>query len=571
MQDNLLQECENYVKKVIFLHGGSTLIDQIILLITPIYLEKELNASSSMIGITLALIGIVYAITMTIIPYLAESKSKYFEWISYDKLIVIRLFLSIIIIFLIGLIKSIPGFIILSTLNAMFNIGFETSQSSISLLLPQQKADTFIYYLLIVHAVDFIISAIILSLTIDFVDYSIIFYSCSVVYGLLFIFSLKHILHKESKLLSKQMEFFDEKYYVEYKIRISRDISNKYRRRSSVARSIFKFLESKNENIEETEQIEAIMPETNPSINLELDGVKIDVLSKPSIGSKASFNSRSLIDFPIYDKRATKIVMNKMNEDIHSDKQDLNKTKSTLILSKIDRIIICLVIILESIKAAGVEIVTKWCVLYVVTRFDESIALSNLFVAVGGIAAVFGVALFPFFKDIAKTILFNENQSLNKKEDIINISFIVIILNTIVAIVFFLWIDALPYYHFGWFVMFIAGFIVAGVTAVPPNVILIRLNTEHLEAKLISIKNCITYLGSSTCSLCLGFLWKISVNSWLYSLITMCLMASFVGMIIFIVAHKIVIDTKKENIDEHTCRSKLERDLNDNEWHSDNE
>ena len=557
MQQNVLLECENYIKKIIFIHGGSTLIDQMILLITPIYLEKELNAASSMIGITLALIGIIYAITMTVIPYLAESKSKYFEWISYDKLISIRLFLSIIIIFLIGLVKSIPGFIILSTLNAMFNIGFETSQSSISLLLPPEEADKHTYNLLIVHAIDFILAAIILSITIDSVDYSIIFFSCSVIYGLLFTFSLKHILHKESKLLAKQMEFFDEDYYVEFKMRITRDITNKYRRRSSMARSIFKFLEPKNETVDGVEQTDDIEPQSNLSFNLELDGVKVDIGSN-SVNDIKTAPKR--IDFPIFDKSATKIVMNKMNDKTEDDKQFANKNKSTLILSKIDWILICLIIIIQGVKTGALDIVTTWCVLYLTARFDQPLGLSNLFVAVGGISAVFAVALFPSIKNIFKRILFGKKKSLNRKEDIITIMFMVVILNLIVAIVLFLWMDILPYYHYGWFVMVVAGFIVAGIVTVAPNIIIILLNTEHLESKILSIKNCSSYVGTSISSISLGFLWKLSINVWLYSLIILALIMSIIGVIMIIVARKIkIIDSRLKEIPD------LKRDLNDNE------
>ena len=105
-QKDVLGESEKYCKSVIFVHGGSTLNDVIILLITPIYLDQELNASSSMIGIALALIIGVYTFSNVAIPYIAESKSKCFKYLSYDTLIVIRLLLSMIVIILLANVKA---------------------------------------------------------------------------------------------------------------------------------------------------------------------------------------------------------------------------------------------------------------------------------------------------------------------------------------------------------------------------------------------------------------------------------------------------------------------------------
>ena len=45
IQNDVLAQTETYCKYVILIHAGSTLNDVIILLITPIYLEQELNTS----------------------------------------------------------------------------------------------------------------------------------------------------------------------------------------------------------------------------------------------------------------------------------------------------------------------------------------------------------------------------------------------------------------------------------------------------------------------------------------------------------------------------------------------
>ena len=85
-QMDILGKSESYCKSVILIEGGSTLIDMIILLITPIYLEKELNASTSIIGTALSLIVGIYTFSVIIIPYIAESNAKYLKHVSYGTL-----------------------------------------------------------------------------------------------------------------------------------------------------------------------------------------------------------------------------------------------------------------------------------------------------------------------------------------------------------------------------------------------------------------------------------------------------------------------------------------------------
>ena len=55
----ILKQTESHVMKMIFLNGDSTLVDTIILLVTPIYVELELKATPAIIGVAMSLIVVL--------------------------------------------------------------------------------------------------------------------------------------------------------------------------------------------------------------------------------------------------------------------------------------------------------------------------------------------------------------------------------------------------------------------------------------------------------------------------------------------------------------------------------
>ena len=431
-------------------------------------------------------------------------------------MIVLRLFLSIIVITLLANVECLSLFIILSVLNSILNVGIETSISTISLLLPEDKISKYTQMIMAVHGADYILAAIILAITMEFITVPQLFYGCAVFYGLLFIFSLKCILNKESHLLSKQMELFDEEFYVEKKKIISMNKSNKFRRRSSIEAEIEKYFQQKQK---ENEDI--------ADINVE-------------------FQKR--IDFPIYEKQATLIYGRSMKEQ--------NNNKNNLILTKNDWILICLSMLLNCMERISTEIASKWFTLYVIIRFNESIAISNLMIAMGGIGAICGIISFGYFKNnICKRLIYGKDRDkLNKKEDII-ITACCSITNIFVAIFVILWMDPfIPYLNYAWCVAFISGWISSGITAVVPNLIIVALNTEHLEAKILAIKTSLGRISASLSSLIIGFLWTLSINWFLNLLIISSLLTTLVSLLIIGVSLRLKVhgtrNTENPQVDD---------------------
>ncbi len=76
-------------------------------------------------------------------------------------------------------VKSVEGFIILSVANALFNIGTETSQSCVSLLIPEDKSTKYFQMVYIVHGLDFVLAAVILSILIEFISFQQLFYGAA--------------------------------------------------------------------------------------------------------------------------------------------------------------------------------------------------------------------------------------------------------------------------------------------------------------------------------------------------------------------------------------------------------
>ena len=531
-QRDILEECEKYCKGVILIHGGSTLNDTIILLITPIYLEQELNASSFMIGIALALIVGVYTFSNVAIPYIAESESKCFKYLSYDILIVIRLFSSIIVIIFLAITKSLTAFIVLSVLNSIFNVGFETSFSVLSLLLPEDKVSKYTILILVVHGADFLLAAVILSITMQFLTVPQLFYGCTVLYGLLFIFSLKYVLNKESQLISKQMELFDEDFYVEKKRRIAGNKSNKMRRRSSIAAEIALYFAAKstlvNQSANDNENDEAkttISESVNSKISSQEivdDGIQID---DDEINVEID---EKRIDFPIFELKATHIF------ELESMNANRNYNgKSDIILSRDNWIVIYLSMSLDIAKSIATEIVTKWFTLYVVTRFNASISYANMFIAVAAFGTIFGIILFGYLKDnICKRLIYGDREKLNKREEII-ITACCSTTNIFEAILVILWFDKIiDNLNYAWALMFICGWIAVGVTSTVSNLVIVGLNTEHLESKLLAIKSSFCTIANAFSSLIMGFLWTLSINWFLYMIIISSLMSTIISFLI---------------------------------------
>ena len=331
------------------------------------------------------------------------------------------------------------------------------------------------------------------------------------------------------------MELFDSKFYLEKKKRISINKSNKYRRRSSIAAEIEQYFQQKmkdeNKNVinhnsdaskDDKSKSNEEEKEDDDGIEIEADGINLDF-------------DKKRIHFPIYERSATKILS---NDNIISNKNIIDVT-----LTNTDWIIIYSSIALECIRGISGEVVTKWFSLYVVIRFNSSISYSYAFIATAAIGAIVGIIFFGYLRDnICKRLIYGKNKNkLNKKEDII-ITACCSITNIFAAILVILWMDPfISYLNYGFILMFIAGYIVAGITALVPNLLIASLNTEHLEPKILSIKVSLSWITSAVSLLILGFLWNISIDWFLYILIIANACTTIISLFIISVAMKINI------------------------------
>eukprot|EP01084_Bolivina_argentea_P117641 208880_1 len=142
--------------------------------------------------------------------------------------------------------------------------------------------------------------------------------------------------------------------------------------------------------------------------------------------------------------------------------------------------------------------------------------------------------------------LFGTNYQCNKQEKIISTSALsfIMILPCIIGI---LWIYILPYYHFGWFVQFIWGFCGGTIGLLPTNIIM-SLNTEHFEQKLLGI-NLSTYniFGCSGLFI-MGFLWQLQINFFVYTICFCWIIMSLIGVIMIITAKSIKLKPNNNDI-----------------------
>ena len=178
-------------------------------------------------------------------------------------------------------------------------------------------------------------------------------------------------------------------------------------------------------------------------------------------------------------------------------------------------------------------------------RWNQSVSLSSLLIAVGAVGAIIGVVAYKPTLEIVIKLVFGRNHRLNKVEEIIA-NCCMLLLNGITFIVAFLWMDIIPYYHYGWVVMFIGGVISAGYTTISPIMIIVALQTEHLEAKLLAIKSSVGSVGAAAGVLLVGIIWDVVSGAFLYALLGVCMLMIVTAVVTIFFAKTLPTKTESQ-------------------------
>ena len=336
-------------------------------------------------------------------------------------------------------IHSEVAFIVCVLLNALFSVNIETTMSTILLLLPASKSTKYITVMFGQAVCCAIMASIFISVSLSFLSNTELFYICAVIYGLLFICSLFAIWNKQTDLVNKQMQYFDEAYSVEKKKFILENKSNKFRRKSSFDRSIREYLQL-------TEQ-------------------------------RKTGSEMARVDFPIYDKMATDIVLKEQSqESLH---------KSDLILGKQEWTFVVLAMLTAMFIGAGFRVFGNWTILYIITKFPErSSSEAALAVLIYFVFTLFALICYPKGVNGIKIYLLGKKpKECDKKEEIIaNVCMCFLNMASIAVCILWLYV---PNFYMTFVVAAVCGFVNVPLA---PIITITLLQTEHLEQRLLAIR-----------------------------------------------------------------------------------
>eukprot|EP01083_Nonionella_stella_P087874 244649_1 len=453
---SILKESEHYIRKMLIIQFGSIFLT---LGVTgfgiPVYLDKEFNASTSVIGISAALELIVSGIRPFAIPYFA---TNYPQYLSYDITATMRLFLSTILAFVFCIANDMYLVIICAILSQLLCIQIPTVQGCISLLIPATHAAAHTTQCMGVGILAFLLSTITTQLPFD-----LLFYISLGMHALLFVFALAFVWKKEQALVAKQMKYYDASFYTELKRREVQNTKNKYRRRSSVANSIIQYLGQNHDQID--------------------------------------FKYDQTVEFPVYQIEARKVL----EKDVSSKEHQMMKLSQFFI--KEEWILLGCAFTLEAICCVTVFATTKYGMLYLKERYedeyDESYvkAIGGFMLLASATSSLTILILYPFLFKAMKKIL--------DEELVVHASLLT--LPTLMIITSLVWNYAVAPLHFGWVFYWTCGMI--AIASLISKITIMSIKSEKYEATLIGMAKVFALFVSAPVVVLIGV---IGIESYLF-------------------------------------------------------